>query len=154
MAVGDHQHHHQQQHWTESLSPTRQVSIPLPESSWLPGPFHHSLSLSLVLLKLACFLVTAGADAHRVVPTSRGNGAPLGGAVVAHALSTGATMVDGEAGGELTLAVAAGVDVLVRDPVGWARCVFHQAWGAQGVMMCVIRWHTDMWCVLLQQEYI
>ncbi len=84
--------------------------------------------LLLVLLELPRFLVTAVADPHWVVPAAGGHGASLLRAVVAHALATGATVVDGEARGELPLALAAGVDVLIWDPVGRASRVLHQAW--------------------------
>lgn len=81
-----------------------------------------------MLLELPGFLVAAVTDPHRVVPASRWHGPPALGAVVADALATGAAVMDGEAGAELSLALVAAVDVLVRDPVSWASCVFHQAW--------------------------
>lgn len=99
----------------------KMLSIPVfPEA----GVFNHCL---VFLLELPRFLVAAVADPHRVVPAAGGHGASLLRAVVAHALATGATVVDGETGGELPLALAAGVDVLIRDPVGRASCVLHQA---------------------------
>lgn len=67
-----------------------------------------------------------------MVPASGWHGPPPLGAVVADALATGAAVMDGEAGGELPLALAAAVDVLVRDPVSRASCVFHQAWMHRG----------------------
>lgn len=95
-----------------------------------PGVLNRSLSglLLPVLLELPGFLVAAAADPHRVVPAAGGHGAALLRAVVAHALATGATVVDGETRGELPLALVAGVDVLIWDPVGRASCVLHQAW--------------------------
>lgn len=79
------------------------------------------------LLELARFLVAAVTNTHRMVPASRGHRAALRGAVVTHALAAGAAVVDGEAGGELPLALAAAADVLVRHPVGWPGGVLHQA---------------------------
>ena len=74
------------------------------------------------------------ADSHGVVPAAGGHGAPLRGALVTHALAARAAVVDGQARRELPLALAAGLDVLVGDPVGGARRVLHQAWegGAEG----------------------
>lgn len=62
-----------------------------------------------------------------MIPATGGHGASLLGAVFTHALTTGATVMDGETRGELPLALAARVDVLIWDPVGRACCVFHQA---------------------------
>lgn len=84
--------------------------------------------LLLVLLELPGFLVTAVADPHWVVPATGGHCTSLLGAVVTHALAACATVVDGETWGELPLALATGVDVLIWDPVGRASCVLHQAW--------------------------
>lgn len=80
------------------------------------------------MLELPSFLVAAVADPHRVVPAAGGHGSPLLRAVVTHPLATGAAVVDGKTWGELALALVAGVDVLIGDPVGWASCVLHQAW--------------------------
>lgn len=100
------------------------LSIPVfAEASFLNRP-----PLCLVLLELPGFLVAAVADPHWVVPATGGHGAPLLRAVVAHSLATGAAVVDGETWGELPLALAAGVDVLIWDPVGRPSCVLHQAW--------------------------
>lgn len=85
-----------------------------------------SLTL-LLLLELPGFLIAAVADPHRVVPASRFHSPSPPRAVVAYALATGAAVVDGEARGELSLALIAAVDVLVRDPVGRTSCIFHQA---------------------------
>lgn len=81
----------------------------------------------LLLLELPSFLVAAIADPHWVVPAAGGHGTPLLRTVVAYALATGTAVVDGQAWRELLLALVAGVDVLIRDPVGWAGCVLHQA---------------------------
>lgn len=81
----------------------------------------------LVLLEIPSFLVATGADPHRVVPAAGGHGTALLRAVIAHALPTGPTVMDGEARGELSLALVAGVNVLIWDPVGRASGVFHQA---------------------------
>lgn len=99
--------------------------------------------LLLVLLEVSGFLVAAVTDPHRVVPASGWHGPPPLGAVVADALATGAAVMDGKAGGELPLALAAAVDVLVRDPVSRASCVFHQAWMHRGWNKTV-----DWTCVL------
>lgn len=94
-----------------------------------PSPFSHPLTPApLVLLELPGFLTAAVADPHRVVPTAGGHRAPLLRAVVTHALATGATVVDGETRGELPLALAAGGDVLIWDPVSRAGCILHQTW--------------------------
>lgn len=82
-----------------------------------------------MLLELPGFLVAAIAHPHRVVPAARGHGPSLLRAVVAHSLTTGAAVVDGEARGELPLALVAGVDVLVGDPVGWAGRILYYSWG-------------------------
>lgn len=82
---------------------------------------------SLKLLQLASLLVAAVADPHRVVPATGRHGPSLLGAVVAHPLSTGATVVDGEAWRELSLALVAGVDVLVGDPVGRASRILYDS---------------------------
>lgn len=82
----------------------------------------------LLLLELPGFLVAAVADPHCVVPASRRHGPPPQRAVATHTLATGAAVMDGEARGELSLALVTGMDVLVGDPVGRAGCVFYQAW--------------------------
>lgn len=81
-----------------------------------------------MLLELPSFLVAAIADPHWVVPATGGHGTPLLRTVVAYALATGPAVVDGQAWGELPLALVAGVDVLIGDPVGWASCILYQAW--------------------------
>lgn len=104
----------------------------------------YSSSTLLPLLELPGFFVAAVTDPHRVVPAARWHGPPPLRAVVAHALATGTAVVDGEARGELSLALTAGVDVLVRDPVGRASCVFHQAWTHRGyhkIPVCVQQKH-------------
>lgn len=82
----------------------------------------------LLLLELPGFLVAAVADPHRVVPAARWHRPPPLRAVATYTLATGAAVMDGEARGELSLALVTGMDVLVGDPVGWAGCVFNQAW--------------------------
>ena len=77
------------------------------------------------LLKFSRFLIAAGAHAHRVVPAPRWNRPTLCGAVITHALATGTAVMLGQFGSELTLAVVAAQDVLVRHPVGRTGCVFH-----------------------------
>lgn len=62
-----------------------------------------------------------------MIPATGGHGTSLLGAVFTYALTTGATVMDGETGGEFLLALATGVDVLIWDPVGWACSIFHQA---------------------------
>lgn len=41
-------------------------------------------------------------------------------------------MVDRKARGELPVALAAGADVLIRDPVGRSSCVFYKTWTETG----------------------
>lgn len=84
---------------------------------------------SLKRLQLAGLLVAAVADPHGVVPAAGRHGPSLLGAVVAHSLATGAAVVDGEARRELSLALVAGADVLVGDPVGRACRVLHDSCG-------------------------
>lgn len=93
--------------------------------------------LLLVLLELPSFLVAAVADPHWVVPAAGGHGSPLLRTVITHPLAAGATVVDGETWGELPLAIVAGVDVLIRDPISRASCVLHQAWTqGRGISSC------------------
>lgn len=98
------------------------LSIPV----FVEASILHRLHL-LVLLELPSFLVAAAADPHRVVPAAGGDGTSLLRAVVTHSLAAGAAVVDGETWGELPLALVAGVDVLVWNPVGWTSGVLHQA---------------------------
>lgn len=78
-----------------------------------------------VLLEFPGFLATAVADAHRVVPASGRHRAALLRAVVTHSLAAGAAVVDGQTRRELPLALAAGLNVLVWDPVGRASSVLY-----------------------------
>lgn len=80
------------------------------------------------VLKVPRFLVAARAHAHGVVPTPRGHGPTLRRAVVAHSLATGAAVVLGQLGSELTTAVVAGQDVLVGHPVGRTGGIFYQTY--------------------------
>lgn len=80
------------------------------------------------MLELPGSLAAAVADPHRVVPAAGRHGAAFLRAVVTHALTAGAAVVDGQAWLELLLALAAGVNVLIGDPVSWASCVLDQAW--------------------------
>lgn len=86
------------------------------------------LNSAPLLLELPSFLVAAGANPHRVVPAAGWHGPSLLRAVVAHALTAGATVMDGEAWGELPLALIAGVDVLIWNPVGRPSRILHQSW--------------------------
>lgn len=82
-----------------------------------------------VLLEFPGLLAAYAADPHRVIPTPGGDGTPLLRAVFAHALTASAAVVDGEARGrKVPLAAAAGLDVLVWDPVGRTCGFLHQAW--------------------------
>lgn len=111
---------------TQALRATRQN---VDTSRFHKKPPHPpAVLLVLVLLKLPDFLAAAAADPHRVVPPAGRHGAAPLGAVVAHSLATGAAVVDVETRGELPLALAAGADVLIRDPVGRPGGVLHQAW--------------------------
>lgn len=77
------------------------------------------------MLKVPRFLVAACAHAHGMVPAPRGYGPSLRRAVVAHSLATGAAVVLGQLGSEVTAAVVAGQDVLVGHPVGRTGGVFY-----------------------------
>lgn len=79
-----------------------------------------------VLLKISRLLVARDAHSYGMVPAARGYGTPVGGAAVAHALSAGSTVMDGETGVKLALALIAAADVLVRNPVCRPRRVFNQ----------------------------
>lgn len=93
----------------------------------MSGSFWWSAEGKPAPLKFSRFLVAAVAHAHWVIPAARRNRSALRGAVVAHPLAAGAAMVLGQLGSELTLAVVAGQDVLIRHPVGRTGCFFHQA---------------------------
>lgn len=93
--------------------------------------------LLLVVLELPSFLVAAVADPHWVVPAAGGHCSPLLRTVIAHPLAAGATVVDGETWGELPLALVAGVDVLIGDPISRTSGVLHQAWTqGRGISSC------------------
>lgn len=122
---------------TDSLVATKKM--PLKKENRDRKPFSQNVRSSIrrggnpslfshLLLELPRFLTAAVADPHRVVPAAGGHRAPLLRAVVAHALAAGATVVDGETRGELPLALAAGGDVLIWDPVSRAGRVLHQTW--------------------------
>lgn len=90
----------------------------VPSSSVLRSLAPVTVSRLPVLLEFSGFLATAVADPHRVVPAAGRNGAALLRAVIAHSLAAGAAVVDGQTWRELPLALTAGLDVLVWDPVG------------------------------------
>lgn len=92
------------------------------------GSLQFSVEGRPFLLKFSSFLVAAGADTHGVVPAPRWNRPAFCGAVVTHPLTAGTAVMLGQFGSELTLAVVAGHNVLVRHPVGRTSCVFYQTW--------------------------
>lgn len=67
-----------------------------------------------------------------MVPTTRGDGPAVMGALITEALSAGSAVVLGELDAELFAAVVAVQDLMVRHPVGWPGSIFHQAYTRKG----------------------